>query len=673
MTERAIGRGLLYLRQSQGEPTLVQSQYVTWAQLKAAQLGVVFGGKPDDLERMLKANVSNSGDVFVDWNISGNILSRPGWDAFNEKALADHTISHLFVARRDRIARADNPIDAVHTEIRLRQAGLTLVFQDAVAKPFPRGKRLEIGDLIAMVADYDRGGAFRQELARKLIFVKIELAAQGYSIGGDPPYGFRRWLCTAAGVQVRELAKGETVKRPGHHVIWLPTCVAELEVVRRILELIKTTPASQIAELLNAENIPGPRHGCFYTPKNGAPRERSGLWYGTTVRNVAVNPANVFLMTYGKRGSGDAMRFTPKGPRELDDRDFEDERLKQIANPEADWMITAVPGDHQPVIGLEEHREILALVDARGKTQRGKPRAKGANPNPLGARIFDMGCGWPMYRKQRRAHWGYACGLNSHSDSQCCEHNLIDGIAATRFVVAASRQLVLSNAVESKLRARLRELAVAEQGVASTSQIRLRTEAQLKIVTGEVAEAKRKMTLEKDEEIAEAMKSVYKERKAEQGKLQSQLDNLPVAVSIVDPETGVEKAFACLQQMRGLVTASEPEMTSVTTLVKVLNANLYVQFHRVAKGRRFLNLPQSGVLTFGKSSPPVPLWEGRTDKIFVKKMLAEGKPVSAGASQAHCESGDTGTVVGGSGNLQRVTKRCTRPGPPRWFRAARSR
>lgn len=85
MAERAkTGRGLLYLRQSQGEPTLVQSQYVSWAQGRAAELGVAFMALPTDVDLMRRAGQSARGDLFVDSSrsrIRRRIGSSPAYPA----------------------------------------------------------------------------------------------------------------------------------------------------------------------------------------------------------------------------------------------------------------------------------------------------------------------------------------------------------------------------------------------------------------------------------------------------------------------------------------------------------------------------------------------------------------------------------------------------------------
>ena len=71
----------------------------------------------------------------------------------------------------------------------------------------------------------------------------------GYSTGGRPPYGFRRWLVRGGGAAVRQLAEGEYVQMAGHHVVWLPGPEEELAVIRRILEhlALETDPPAVAA------------------------------------------------------------------------------------------------------------------------------------------------------------------------------------------------------------------------------------------------------------------------------------------------------------------------------------------------------------------------------------------------------------------------------------------
>ncbi len=137
-----VGRGLFYTRDSEGHSDLAPPRYVAWAQGQAKRLGVAFDGVPDVVTAMIERGLSAQGDLYIDYGISGNLLSRPGLDAFRRRALEDAGVTHLFVPRRDRIARPDNPLDALSIEFELRSAGLTLILMDQVLSPFPRGKRV---------------------------------------------------------------------------------------------------------------------------------------------------------------------------------------------------------------------------------------------------------------------------------------------------------------------------------------------------------------------------------------------------------------------------------------------------------------------------------------------------------------------------------------------------
>ena len=252
------GRALFYTRDSGGKHEMTPAQYVNWAAGEAHRLSLSFSGSPDIIAAMIQNGQSHQGDVFLDYDICGNLLSRPGLNELRAEAERDGTVSHILIPRRDRFARPDNALDAIAMEDALRRSGITLVFMDRACPPIIRGQRVKIEEALGSYIDYDRAGKDRTELAQKICYAQLALAKAGYSTGGRPPYGFRRWLVKEDGTRVRQLQAGERVRMRGHHVIWLPGPENELVIIRRILGLLKPLPATRIAKLLTDDGVPGP-------------------------------------------------------------------------------------------------------------------------------------------------------------------------------------------------------------------------------------------------------------------------------------------------------------------------------------------------------------------------------------------------------------------------------
>jgi hypothetical protein len=279
MTARIkAGRGLFYSRDSGGKHEMTPGQYVEWACRTSAQYGVSFTGSSEQIAAMIQQGRSQDEDLFFDYCVKGNELSRAGLDAFMRTALQDHSVSHLFIPRRDRFARPNDPLDGVKLENVLRLGGLTLVFIDKVLPPLAKGRRPDMGELIAAICDYNYAGEYRRELAQKMIFAQRRLAELGFSVGGRAPYGFRRWLAHDDGTPERQLADGEHVRMTGHHVVWLPGPDDEVRVIQRVLDMLENTPACRVAAILTAEGVPPPDHTRWRTD-HGVRHRTSGVWH----------------------------------------------------------------------------------------------------------------------------------------------------------------------------------------------------------------------------------------------------------------------------------------------------------------------------------------------------------------------------------------------------------
>lgn len=213
MKRHALGRGLFHTRDSGGRHEMTPGKYVEWAAAGAQKLGVKFTGTPAQIESMIRGGKCAEGDIFIDYDVKGNVLNRAGLDAMKAEIDRDISISHIFIPNRDRLARPDDPLDGVRLENELRTAGVTVVFMDRVGLPLVKGQRQDIGDLILSLIDYDKAGSFRQEFARRIILAQIALAQAGFSTGGRPPFGFRRWLVRVDGTRIRQLDDRERTRK----------------------------------------------------------------------------------------------------------------------------------------------------------------------------------------------------------------------------------------------------------------------------------------------------------------------------------------------------------------------------------------------------------------------------------------------------------------------------
>jgi DNA invertase Pin-like site-specific DNA recombinase len=655
------GRALFYTRDSGGRHEMTPAEYVGWARRQAEELGLTFDGTAEALQAMIRDGQDRRGDLFLDYGVSGNLLSRNGLNALLKEALADPSVSHVLIPRRDRLARPDDPVDAVKLESVLRKSGITLVFMDRVCQPLKKGQRGDIGELIVTLVDYEKSGKDRRELAQKMIYAQIQLARRGFSVGGRAPYGFCRWLAREDGIAVRQLADGERVRMPGHHVVWLPGPEEEIAVIRRILQMLETMPATRVAATLTREGVPTPDCGRSRTDR-GVKHGTSGVWHQSVIQGIARNPLLSALATYGRRSMGDQVRFTPSGPRTLQEEDYRpDGQPKVVRNPESSLIRQVVPVKFEPITDQERQAKLVAVLDARSGSQRGKPRSQDPARNPLGCRVFDMNCCWPMYRTPYQQSFRYTCGLYQQSHGQKCAHNHVEGPTAVRFLLACLRQRVLAPGLLSKLEGRLLQLAERETSPDGPAQELASKKAQLVELAGQLKRAKRNLALAATDEQFRAVAEVQKELQEQHAALEGAIKALQQGRGgALDPKDEVAKALALLGRLTELA-GDEGNYASVGEVFRQLNVRLFLRFGEEQVKKRKLHKLVSGVVTFGSAAPPIRPYEGPTGRRMIKDPAAS---VAAGSGDSGVTSqpGFTGREGDSLGNVGRRSPRLSRKG-----------
>jgi Recombinase len=626
MTKRKqAGRGLFYTRDSGGRHEMTPAQYVSWACRRAADLGVSFDGAPETIEDMIHGDCAHRGPLFLDYGVCGNVLSREGLNALLREAITDPEVTHIFIPRRDRLCRPDDPVDGLRLENMLRESGITLVFIDRVCPPLVKGRRRDIAETIATLLDYDKSGKDRRELGEKMVFAQIRLASMGFSIGGRPPYGFRRWLAKEDGTLVRQLADRERVRMPGHHVVWYPGPEAEIAVIRRILEMLEKMPASRVAATLTAEGVPTPDWGRERTD-NGIKHRTSGVWHQAVITGIARNPLIACFFAYGRRSMGDQVRFSPEGPRNLEATDRRpDGKPKVIRNPDSSLIRKPVAVSFEPIIEPERQAKLVALLDQRGGTQRGKPRSRNPAENPLGCLIFDEDCGWPMYREPYKDTFRYKCALYQQSHGQKCAHNHVHGPTAVRFLLGCLRQRVLVPGLLAKLEQRLRGLAEEERSSSTDSRSAIHAkEKALALVKAKLERAEQNLALAENKKQFDIVARVLEDLGDQQQTLEAEVAELR---HTRPGETDIDgEVTAAVELLHGLTDlAAEPRnYAALGEAFRQVNVRLFLRFRKEQIKKRMLNRLAGGVVTFGSAPPPITIYQGPTSRRENKSPASSG-------------------------------------------------
>lgn len=653
----ARGRGLFYTRDSLGASEMAPSGYVKWAAATAQQDGVNFRGTGDQIDRMRRDRLSAEGDVFQDLIVKGNVLDRPGLNALFAEAERDRSVTHVYIPRRDRLARPDEIVEGILLELRICQdLGLTLVYGDRRLSPVKPGQKFPVEEFLVSGIQYHQAEQFRRELAGKIVTAQIALAEKGLSTGGRAAYGLRRALVLPDGSVVRYLEDGERVKAKGQHVVWLPDeGDVRWQTRLRILQLLPTQRAGAIARLLNREGIPSPDAGRTRTDR-GHTHPVSGQWTAAVVTSIGRDPRNVSLAEYGRRSMGEKARFSPDGPRPLDDRDFggPDGGRRVIVNPASQRVRSSVLT--KPAMTEEAFVQLQRTLDERGGTQRGKPRSRKPDENPLGARIYDADCGWPMYRTTSHGVFRYLCGQYTQSHGGACRCNHVNGATATQFVLSCLRQRLLYPDLLPRLERRLRELAAREHADDGPARAVSALRAELSRVRADLAAAAHNMTVAKKDEHRQAMATVFDELSARERSLKERLAEAEHATTKVqDAEAEVSAAMAVAARLVDLAGSTPTTLAAAGQLFAAVDARLYLRFTDDPRGgKRVLRVPAGGMLTFGNDPPPIELYKGPTDRASVRAGCDRPGAVVASGEKSDSSSGSEGDSVG---NARRGTPR----------------
>jgi hypothetical protein len=321
---------------------------------------------------------------------------------------------------------------------------------------------------------------------------------------------------------------------------------------------------------------------------------------------------------------GDQLRFTPDGPRHLNEMDLRnDGQPKVVVNPDNARIVARAR--FEPLVDETHHLQLMRELDRRAGTQRGKPRSRSPERNPLGCRLFDMGCGWPMYRHPYQQSFRYLCGLYSQSHATQCRHNHVDGPLATRFLLSCIRQRLLTPGFRSRLERRIRQLADRNRDQDGKRSVATTTRAALAELTRKRDRIAMNLALAENPEQHKAIATIFDQVSHEEKDLEFQLREAEKSVkNTPDLENVISAALEDFDHLADLA-ANDTDLGAAGEVFRQLNARLFLRFKEVQQKNRSVNKVAGGVVTFGSSPPPVTLYEGPTGR-----RALQGRAATAG-------------------------------------------
>jgi hypothetical protein len=401
--------------------------------------------------------------------------------------------------------------------------------------------------------------------------------------------------------------------------------------------------------MLTKEGVPAPDAGRTRTD-NGVEHVTSGVWHATTITNIARNPLLVAIVAYGRRSMGDQRRMTANGHRVLTEEDFRSDGKPKVIRNKAE-EITQTPARFDPLVKPLEREQLIELLDRRGGSQRGKPRSRDPNKNPLGARVFDMKCGWPMYRVPKGSSFAYTCG--AYMQWRQCEHNRVDGPTATQFVMSCLRQKLAAPHLRERLQNRLKDLAAEERLASIEPDVMSAKRTELAKVQADLEKVGTNMALAENPQQYRKVASVFDGLRERELKLEQEL---AAAVEPkrkdYDPEAEVIAAMAALERLPDLVLNDEC-LAKIGEAFRIVNVRLFLNFQKMPVQNRLLNKLVSGVVTFGEAPPPVPLYAGPTGRRAMIANKAAAVAADSGEHPSLPNSFVPGGEVNSLGNVNR--------------------
>lgn len=187
---------------------------------------------------------------------SGLSADRPGFqrlfDGWIKNPLAP-SFDFVFVYDVSRWGRFQDQDEAAHYEYTCKQNGKKVVY---VSQGFPKEDEQLISTLQTSIGRY-MAAEYSRQLSGKVFHGCVKVSEQGFSAGGQPPYGMSRLLLGEDKKPVKILKRGQWKSISNERVTFAPAEDGSAEIVKEMYSLLveKWESPQTIADILNARGV----------------------------------------------------------------------------------------------------------------------------------------------------------------------------------------------------------------------------------------------------------------------------------------------------------------------------------------------------------------------------------------------------------------------------------
>ena len=299
----------------------------------------------EEIERWASANDYKIVEWFFDEGRSGtNFLGRPSFAELVRRVEGDPDFHYVLAYDESRWGRALNPRENAYWKVHFERFDVKVRIINSSSK---NGD--DIGSYVVEVVESAEASEYSKKLSRSIRRGMLSSQQGIYSRGGLAPYGYKRVAIDLKTGEKRTMRDGMRSVPKQEKVVWELGDELEISTVRRVFEMrANGVGYVGIADILNVEGIPCPKHGRW--------RNKDQKWTGVTVYGIVRNPAYSGDRVYN-RLSFSKILAKEKGI----------DLCGKWYNDETEWIV--VPNAHPAIISSE----LLGTANAQSEPRPTRP------------------------------------------------------------------------------------------------------------------------------------------------------------------------------------------------------------------------------------------------------------------------------------------------------------